>query len=63
VLKEEEAPPTSLHWSHRMEEEVRCGGGSSFPPPGVREEQCGLREKRNSCSGLGHASSQSLNAC
>jgi hypothetical protein len=63
VLKEEEAPPTSLHWSHRMEDEMRCGGGSSFSSPGMREEQCSLREKRNTYSGLGHASSRALNAC
>jgi hypothetical protein len=39
-------------------EEERCGGGWSFSPPSAREEEwCVSREKKTSCSGLGHASS------
>jgi hypothetical protein len=51
VLEEEEPPPTSL-WSRPMKppayvrEEERCDGDSSFPHPGVKEEEwCGSREK------------------
>jgi hypothetical protein len=66
---EEEPSPTSPP-SHPMKplpsarEEERCGGGWSFIPHGVREEEwCGSREKQTTHSGLGPASCRALNAC